>query len=164
MSGWWLRKIRQTVRHLAGRVTAPEREGLADWLTPAQLALFDAMHPADQRHGLDVVAWLRARGHDDPELLLAGLLHDCAKGPGIRLWHRVTWSLVERYGEGMSRMTAWLPGFGAAFEALRHHADSSAELALRAGCSERTAELIRHQDEPVDPVSGTALQLADEAS
>jgi hypothetical protein len=164
VSGWWLRKARQTVRHLTGRVTAPERNGLEDWLTPAQLALFDAMHPADQRHGLDVVAWLRSRGHEDPELLLAGLLHDCAKGPEIRLWHRVTWALVERYGEGMSRMTAWLPGFDTAFEVLRRHAESSAELALRAGCTPRTAELIRHQDEPIDPISGTALRRADEAS
>ena len=40
-----------------------EREALAGWLTPAQLALFDGMHRADQRHGLDVVASLRADGH-----------------------------------------------------------------------------------------------------
>ena len=40
----------------------------------------------------------------------------------------------------------------------------SADLALRAGCSERTAELIRHQSEPIDPDAGVALQLADEAS
>ena len=32
--------------------------------TPAQLALFDAMHVADRRHGLDVVASLRAEGVD----------------------------------------------------------------------------------------------------
>ena len=49
---------------------------------PAQVALFGTMHRADQRHGLDVVAALRASGHDDPDLLLAGLFHDCAKGPG----------------------------------------------------------------------------------
>ena len=36
--------------------------------------------------------------------------------------------------------------------------------ALEAGCSERTAELIRHQADPVDPDAGVALQLADEAS
>ena len=57
-----------------------------------------------------------------------------------------------------------LPGFGAAFERLRDHADDSARLALDAGCSERTAELIRPQADPVDPDAGVALQLADEAS
>ena len=38
------------------------------------------MHVADQRHGLDVVATLRSEGVSDDEVLLAGLLHDCAKG------------------------------------------------------------------------------------
>ncbi len=121
------------------------------------------MHRADQRHGLDVVARLRAEGHADDELLLAALLHDCAKGPGVGLSHRVAWSLGERYGEWVldaPSPAAWLR---AAFERLRDHAEASARMALAAGCSERTAELIRHQAAPLDPVAGRALQLADEA-
>ncbi len=59
---------------------------------------------------------------------------------------------------------ARVPGFHAAFERLRHHAEDSARLARDAGCSERTAELIRHQADPVDPEAGVALRLADEAS
>lgn len=157
-------KVRQTWRHLFGRVDEREREGLAAWLDRPQLALFDSMHPADQRHGLDVAIALRADGHDDSELLLAALLHDCSKGPGTRLPHRIAWSLGERYGERPTRAFARLPGFGDAFERLRHHADDSARLALQAGCSERTAELIRHQSDPVDPDAGVALRLADEAS
>ena len=122
------------------------------------------MHRADQRHGLDVVQLLRSGGHDDVELLQAALLHDCSKGPSVRLPHRVAWSLGERYGDGMLDVFAQLPRFKAAFAALRDHAEGSARLALEAGCSERTAELIRHQADPIDPVSGAALQLADEAS
>jgi hypothetical protein len=122
------------------------------------------MHRADQRHGLDVVETLQNQGHDDQELLLAALLHDCSKGPATRLPHRVAWSLGERYGEGVLDVLAHLPGFAAAFERLRHHADDSARLALQAGASERTAELIRHQAEPVDRVAGLALKAADEAS
>ena len=156
--------MRQAYRHVLGRVGAREREQLGAWLTPPQLRLFDSMHRADQRHGLDVVALLVAQGYDDPELLTAALLHDCSKGPGVRLPHRVAWSLGERYGEGVTHAFARLPGFGAAFERLRDHADDSARLALEAGCSERTAELIRHQADPVDPAAGVALQLADEAS
>jgi hypothetical protein len=121
------------------------------------------MHRADQRHGLDVVTSLRDAGHDDRELLLAALLHDCSKGPAVRLFHRVAWSLGERYGEGVLSLLAPVPSFGEAFARLRHHADDSARLALAAGCSERTAELIRHQADPVDPVAGAALRLADEA-
>jgi hypothetical protein len=165
VSGWWAGKARQFVRHLTGRVTPDERVAVAAWLSPSQLRLFEAMHPADQRHGLDVVAALRAAGHaDDPELLLAGLLHDASKGPTVGVWHRVAWSLGEHYGPSVERPLARLPGFRAAFGILRDHADRSAELAVAAGCSARTADLIRHQAEPADPVAGEALRLADEAS
>jgi hypothetical protein len=161
---WWAARTRQALRHVGARVTASERDGLASWLSPAQLALFDAMHRADQRHGLDVLAVLRGQGHDDPELWLAALLHDCSKGRGVGLLHRVAWSLGDRYGEGVRDLFAPLPGFPAAFERLRHHARDSARLAIDAGCSERTAELIRHQADPMDPDAGRALKLADEAS
>lgn len=161
---WWSTKVRQTRRHLTGRVSAAERDELAAWLEPAQLRLFDSMHRADRRHGLDVMAALRDRGHDDHELLLAALLHDCSKGPAVRLPHRVAWSLAERYGEGVLQTLSLVPGFATAFERLRDHARDSARLALEAGCSRRTAELILHQSDPVDPAAGVALQLADEAS
>ncbi len=161
---WWSTKVRQTARHVLGRVSADEHRELSGWLTEAQLALFDSMHRADQRHGLDVVARLRAEGRDDPELLQAALLHDASKGPQVRLWHRIAWSLGERYGEGVTHAFARLPGFDTGFERLRHHAEDSARLAVQAGCSERTAELIRHQSDPVDPDAGVALRLADEAS
>lgn len=164
MAGWWATKTRQAWRHAFGRVSADERAQLDTWLSEPQQSLFDAMHRADQRHGLDVVAVLRADGRHDRELLLAALLHDCSKSPGVRLPHRVAWSLSERYGEGVERTFARLPGFAAAFERLRDHAADSARLALEAGCSERTAELIRHQADPVDPDAGIALRLADEAS
>jgi hypothetical protein len=162
--GWWATKIRQTNRHVAGRVSTAERADLDEWLSEPQRQLFDSMHRADQRHGLDAVAYLRAEGYDDSDLLLAALLHDCSKGPDVRLPHRVAWSLGERYGDGVLNTAARAPGFDVAFDALREHATESAELALAAGCSERTADLIRHQADPVDPVSGRALLLADEAS
>jgi hypothetical protein len=164
VAGWWATKVRQTARHTLGRVSASERAELETWLDPRQLALFDSMHRADQRHGLDVAARLREQGFDDRELLLAALLHDCSKGPDVRLPHRVAWSLGERYGERVTVVFAAVPGFAVAFERLRYHAQDSALLALDAGCSERTAELIRHQADPRDPVAGAALHLADEAS
>jgi hypothetical protein len=168
MTSWWAGRVRQFLRHLTGRVTAGDRAALAGWLTPAQLDLFGTMHRADQRHGLDVVADLRAAGHTDPDLLLAGLLHDASKGPGVLVRHRVAWSLGERYGHWIHALTARLPGFGPALTRIREHPERSAELALAAGCSERTAELIRQQADPIeeaDPVdraAGEALRLADE--
>src|SRR5687767_8882746 len=162
--GWWAGKVRRFGRYLTGRVTALERTDLTAWLTPPQLALFDSMHTADQRHGLDVVAALRGEGHTGPELLLAGLLHDCAKGRSLHAWHRIGWSLGERYGARVERVIERVPSFRAAFVTMREHAARSAELAAGAGCSAATVELIRNQAQPTDPVLGRALLLADQAN
>lgn len=162
-ASWWAGKVRQFRSHLRARVGADERAGLAGWLTPEQLALFDAMHVADRRHGLDVVATLRSEGVADGDLLLAGLLHDVGKGQ-TGVWPRVAHSLGQAYGTWVWRIAGWLPGMSAAIERLRAHSETSAALAAAAGCSPRTVELIRHQDAPVDSEAGRLLQLADEAN
>ncbi len=163
MASWWAGKVRQFRTHLRASVSPGERAELAAWTTPAQLALFDTMHVADRRHGLDVVASLRAEGATDPDLLLAGLLHDAGKGD-TGIWPRVVYSLGQHYGTRISSVGRRLPGFAAALERLRTHAETSAALALRAGCSARAADLIRYQDDPRDPVAGAALRVADEAN
>jgi hypothetical protein len=136
---------------------------LVGWLTPPQQRLFDGMHVADQRHGLDVVATLRSEGVVENDLLLAGLLHDAGKGH-TGLWPRVAYSLGQAYGPRVWRISGLLPGFRPALRRLQEHAEVSARLAAEAGCSVRTVELIRHQDAPVDPIDGRLLQLADEAN
>ena len=150
--------------HVRARVAPGERAGLVDWLTDRQLDLFDGMHIADRRHGLDVVATLRAQGMDDPEVLLAGLLHDAGKG-STGVWPRVAYALGQAYGRWVwSVSAATMPGFRAALARLHAHAETSAVLAAEAGCSPRTVELIRNQDAPLDPDAGRLLKLADEAN
>lgn len=163
MASWWADKSRQVWRHLRARVEPAEREALVPELSPAELALFDAMHVADRRHGLDVVARLRADGVEDREVLLAGLLHDCAKGD-TGVLPRIAYSLGGRYGAWAWRLVSVVPGWRAALDRLRVHAEASARLVAAAGGSPRVVELIRHQEAPVDPVAGELLRLADEAS
>ena len=162
-ASWWGNKVRQFRLHLQARVAQAERDGLATWLTPAQLQLFDAMHVADRRHGLDVVATLRADGITDPDVLVAGLLHDAAKG-ATGVGPRVAYSLGQAYGRWVWGVASFVPGWRTAIERLRGHAAASAVLAAEAGCSPRTVELIRHQDAPRDPEFGELLRLADEAN
>jgi HD domain len=162
-ASWWASKVRQFRSHVRARVRSEERAGLADWLTAEQLALFDSMHTADRRHGLDVVATLRNEGVADDDLLVAGLLHDAGKGP-TGVWPRVAYALGQAYGSWVWRLAAVVPSWRPELERLRDHAEASARLADDAGCSPRTVELIRHQDAPVDPDAGRALQLADEAN
>ena len=163
LASWWGSKARQLGRHLAARVRPVERAALAEWLAPAQLALFDGMPVADRRHGLDVLAALGTAGRDD-DLRLAALFHDAGKGPSIRLWHRVAWSLGELLGPWVLRLAARLPGGADAMARLRDHAERSAELALAAGCPARAAALIRGEVGPADAAALAALRVADEAS
>jgi hypothetical protein len=161
--GWWRGKIRQFRAHVGARVSAAERTEVATLLAPAELAVFDAMHVADRRHGLDVVAALRAERVTDRDVLVAGLLHDAGKGR-IGVVPRVVHSLGQAYGPWVWRLAGLLPGMRPALERLARHAEISAEIAARAGCSRRTVELIRWQEEPRDPEFGELLRLADEAS
>jgi hypothetical protein len=121
------------------------------------------MHVADRRHGLDVVASLRAAGPPDPDLLMAGLLHDAGKGD-VGVLPRIVFALGQRYGRWVWRVAAVLPGWRGAMDRLHNHAEASARLAAAAGCSPRTVELIRHQDAPEDRDAGERLRLADEAN
>jgi hypothetical protein len=140
-----------------------ERAALAEWLTPAQLALFDGMPVADRRHGLDVSRALRAAGVHDPDVHLAALFHDAGKGRSVRLWHRVAWSLGELLGQWVVGLARRLPGGDDAMSRLRDHAERSAELAGAVGCPPRTTALIRG-DAAADSRALSALHAADEAS
>ena len=162
-AAWWLAKLRQTRQHVAARVTPEERASLSAWLTPAQLAVFDGMHVADRRHGLDVVAALRAAGEADRDVCIAGLLHDAGKGD-TGVIPRIVYSLGQAGLRLPARIARLAPGLSRALGRLATHAETSARLAEAAGCSPRTVELIRWQDAPRDPEAGERLRLADEAS
>jgi hypothetical protein len=148
--------------HLTARVTDDERRAVTAWLRPSELGLFDAMHVADRRHGLDVVAALRRYGVTDRDVLAAGLLHDCAKGdtgPGPR----IAWSLGEAFGSWVVELASRVPGWGPALARLEGHAEASASLLEAAGLPARAADLVRFQASPRDPRYGRLLLLADEA-
>ncbi len=148
---------------MQANVTPAERAALVPWMTPAQLALFDSMHVADRRHGLDVVRSLRAEDVTDLDVLRAGLLHDAGKGD-TGVWPRVAYTLGSRYGRWIWHVVGIAPGVATALIRLRTHSETSATLAFAAGCSPRTVGLIRHQDAPRDTEFGELLRLADEAN
>lgn len=162
-ASWWGSRARQFRAHLRANVAPRERAALVPWITPAQLACFDTMHVADRRHGLDVVASLRAEGVAEPDVLIAGLIHDAGKGD-TGVGARVAYTLGTRYGRWIWGGAAVVPGYRSALERLRTHAETSAAIAAEAGCSPRTVELIRNQDAPNDPEFGELLRLADDAN
>ena len=160
---WWAGKARQLLAHVRAQVSVAERSALSDWVSEAQVNLFDAMTVADQRHGLDVVAALRCDGIADPDVLVAGLLHDAGKG-ATGAFPRVLHSLGQAFGPWLVTGMARLPRLAVPLTRLAEHPERSAAMAAAAGCSERTIELIRWQESPRDPEYGERLRLADEAN
>lgn len=147
---------------MTARVSDAERAELAAWLRPEELALFDAMHIADRRHGIDVVAVLRRSGVRDRDVLAAGLLHDCAKGDTGAL-PRIAWSLGEAFGPGVIGVARRVPGWDAALDRIAAHADASAELVRAAGLPAFAVDLVRYQAAPRDARYGALFHAADEA-
>ena len=158
-----LYRSRQFFGSVRPRVDASLRDEAFRLLSDAQRALFATMTVRDQQHCLAVYARLREQGHDDPDLLVAALLHDAGKGR-IALWHRVAYVLLEASSaRSLDRLAR--PGGGPSWrEALhrcRHHPELGAALARDAGCAPATVALIRE-----DPAAGerlAALRAADEA-
>jgi hypothetical protein len=159
-------RVGQFVGHLTARVDAAEEAGVRRLLPPAAYALFAAMPVADRRHALDVAAALTAADLDDPELLTAALLHDAAKGHRMRVWHRVAGVLLEAVAPTLLRRLASSDpaSWRHPFHLYLHHGRLSADAALRAGCSERVAALIRGEPIAGDERLLRALRRADDAA
>ena len=135
-------------------------------LPPSARPLFRAMTVADRRHAIDVVAHLEAQGHRDPDLVVAALLHDAAKGRRMRLWHRVAGVLLESFAPRLLRRLA-SPREDSPWHGLYlyvEHGRLSAEAARRAGCGERVARFIRGDVGFQDAPLLEALHTADAAS
>lgn len=161
-----MHRVAQLFSHLTARVSRDE-EALARGLLPAEAwPLFAGMPVADRRHGLDVVTRLLAEGRDDRDLLAAALLHDAAKGHRMRVWHRVAGVLLEAASPRLlARVASPDPAsWRHPFHLYLHHARLSADAALGAGCSARTAAFIRGQASEADVQLAAALHAADEAS
>jgi len=148
-------RIGQFWRALTAQIAPAERAWLAGWLTPAGLALFQALPRQDQRHSLDVARALSYAGHADPDLLAAALLHDCAKaGAGLTVWHRTLIVLLkacrpqwlERCGQAPS-------GWRRPFWVHVRHAELGAARVEAACYPELAVWLIRHHHTPAAGLS-----------
>ena len=160
-------QVRQQLGFVAP-LSAKERLEVARWLPASALPLFNSMSAADQRHSLRVCQGLQARGCTDPDLLAAALLHDVGKAQGrVPFWTRPAivlgklcaprlLSRLATYPRaGLSR---WRRSLGYAW----WHAEIGAEMAAKAGLSERVALYIRTHHQPDGPTA--ELHTVDEAS
>jgi hypothetical protein len=123
-------------------------------LTGRQFAAFCLMSPADQRHAARVARALVAEGTRDPDLIVAGLLHDLGKvdrwGRGrVLVFHRVAKVLLARLWPGA---WTWLsdadrPSVVRGCYLLQQHPALGAAWAADLGVSSRACALIAaHQE------------------
>ena len=147
-------RARQLRRTLAPGNTTDDLREAQSVLGGDLYALFAAMQPADQRHCLDVHRKLRSEGEDDPDVLVAALIHDAGKGGDaarrIRTWHRVAYVVLGTLPPGALDRIARRDG-GLAH--LHHHGEATLRLVRGAGDSERIAGLLeimeaRRGDDP----------------
>ncbi len=161
-----MHRVEQFFGHVRASVTPVETATARGLLPDSAWPLFAVMPVADRRHALDVVGRLIAAGHDDPDLLVAALLHDAAKGHRMRLWHRVAGVLLEAKAPSqLERLASPDPrSWRYPFHLYLHHADLSADAAGAAGCSARSVAFIRGTPHGADASLAAAFVSADEAS
>ena len=63
----------------ARRLKPSERAAVSAWLTPSTEEVFFSQDDADQRHGHHAAQSVVASGVDDPDVIMAALLHDVGK-------------------------------------------------------------------------------------
>jgi hypothetical protein len=161
-----MHRVEQFFGHVRANVTPAETATARGLLPDSAWPLFAAMPVADRRHAFDVMGRLIAAGHDDPDLLVAALLHDAAKGHRMRLWHRVAGVLLEATAPTqLKRLASPDPrSWRYPFHLYLHHADLSADAAGAAGCSARSVAFIRGKPHGADASLAAAFVSADEAS
>ena len=161
-----LYRSRQFFRSVGASLSAEDRAEVAQRLNAEQQRLFYAMTARDQRHCLDVFHALQRDGHDDPDLLLAALLHDVGKGP-VRLWHRVAYVLIRALSPRLLRRLASESGSGwrQALASFSDHSRRGAVLVEATGAPEAVVALVRlHSgDEMADDPRVALLRAADES-
>ena len=146
-----------------------ETEALLPHLSPLQIDLFRRMQISDQFHAYHVLDRLKIRGQTDPDLLTAALLHDAGK-----VLHPLYLldSVIVVLGNAFFRQSAIRWGEGIAgglrrpFVVAAQHPGWGADLAMQAGASSRTVELIRRHHAPLsnDAPLLAELQAADDSN
>jgi predicted HD phosphohydrolase len=161
-----LYRSRQFFRSVGASLSAEDRAEVAQRLNAEQQRLFYAMTARDQRHCLDVFHALQRDGHDDPDLLLAALLHDVGKGP-VRLWHRVAYVLIRALSPRLLRRLSSDSGSGwrQALASFSDHSRRGAVLVETTGAPEAVVALVRlHSGDEIGADPRVALlRAADES-
>lgn len=142
-----LYRVRQFIQSIWTISSPRDLQVVQSHLPTALQQLFERMSPADQAHSIRVCQSLLKQGHDDPDLLVAALLHDVGKSivrPTV--WERVLFVLANRIAprQVLKWGEAEVKGWKRAFVIAHKHPEWGAELVAEHGGSPAAVDLIRN--------------------
>lgn len=149
-------RLLQFYKYLGSRPTSTQLSLASQILSASQMKLFQRMQPGEQMHSLEVLQKLMEQEEPPLDLQVAALLHDVGKiCVQLNIVERAMIVIVKavlpywakRWGKATdpSRLSRWKQAFLVA----EQHPQWGADLALAAGVSCRTANLIRRHQETV---------------
>jgi putative nucleotidyltransferase with HDIG domain len=153
-----LYRVRQFWRTMFDKIDPHELERMAVILVPEQAALFSQLQQDEQKHAMLLVRKLTDQGDNQPDLLVAALLHDVGKlRYRMNPFERSLVVLVKAFLPMLARRwgslpldEAWdaLPGWRKPFVLAAKHAEWGAAMARKSGVSHLTETLIREHHHP----------------
>ncbi len=160
-----LYRVRQFWRTIFVKTDPIELERAMAILTTEQAGLFSQLQPAEKEHALVMVRKLTVQGENQPDLLMAALLHDVGKlRYRLHPLERTMVVLVKAVIPGKAHQWGSLPPAGwdevpawrRAFVVAEQHAEWGAQLAHQVGVSSLAETLIREHHNPHSCAAGSA--------
>ncbi len=160
-----LYRVRQFWHTLSLKTDPHELEQARALLTGQQLKLFLKLQSNEQNHSSMMYFKLLDQNENQPDLLVAALLHDVGKlrypmnpteRAGVVLAKALLPGQAHRWGQMPPHGWDGAPGWRKAFIVAEQHAGWGAEMARQAGVSRLTEYLIRKHHDPPYPESDQA--------
>ena len=145
-------RLRQFWQAVTAKPGNQDLELAHEYLSPPLMALFTQMQKSEQMHSISVFQDLLSHGEENPDLLIAALLHDVGKiKHPLSLFERIEivigTALFPKQSKkwGKSQPQGWKRPFVIA----QNHPQWGAETVKNAGASKQTVEIIRRHHETI---------------